>query len=67
MTDSFIDQLFEPPKMEAGDRVTRKDAGILGRKRGTAVRVAGWFAVIQWDGSPSPRREFIPELAVEDL
>jgi len=63
----FIDQLFEPPKIEIGERVRRKEPGILGRKHGTVVSVGGWFAVVRWDGHPSPRREFIPDLTVEDL
>ncbi len=65
MTDSFLDDLFNPPKLETGDRV-RKDGGTLGHKRGTVVSSGGWFAVIRWDGNPKPRREYIPDLTVEN-
>ena len=66
MNDSFLDELFNPPKLETGDRVAKKDAGILSRKRGYVVNSGGWFAVIRWDGSPKPRREFIPDLEAEE-
>jgi hypothetical protein len=66
MTDSLLDELFNPPKLETGDRVVRKDAGILGHTRGTVVSSGGWFAVIRWDGNPKPRREYIPDLTVEN-
>jgi len=65
MTRSFLDELFDPPKLDTGDRVIRKDAGILGRKRGTVVSSGGWFSVIRWDGNPKVRREFIPDLEIE--
>ncbi len=66
MSASLLDEMFVAPKMETGDRVVRKDPGILGRRRGTVVSSAGWFAIVQWDGNPTPRREYIPELASED-
>jgi hypothetical protein len=66
MSDLFIDELFNPPKLDTGDRIVRKDTGILSRKRGTVVSSGGWFAVIRWDGNPQPRREFIPDLEGED-
>jgi hypothetical protein len=65
MTDSFLDELFNPPKLETGDRV-RKDGGTLGPTCGTVVSSGGWFAVIRWDGNPKPRREYIPDLTVEN-
>jgi hypothetical protein len=65
MSDLFIDNLFNPPKIETGDRVHRKDAPLLGRKRGSVVSCGGWFAVISWDGTASPRREYIPDLEPE--
>ena len=66
MSDLFIDELFNPPKLATGDRVLTKDGGILGRRRGTVVSKGGWFAVIRWDGNPKPRREYIPDLEVEN-
>jgi hypothetical protein len=66
MSESFLDELFDPPKLEAGERVIRKGAGLLGRKRGTVVSSGGWFSVVRWDGSPNLRREFIPDLKMED-
>ena len=66
MSDSFLDELFDPPKFDSGDRVVRKDIGILGRKRGIVISSGGWFAVVRWDGNPKPRREFIPDLQAED-
>jgi hypothetical protein len=65
MADLFLDELFNPPKLETGDRVRKKDAGLLGCKRGSVVSAGGWFAVIQWNGISSPRREYIPDLEVE--
>ncbi len=66
MSALILDELFNPPKLETGDRVMSKSRGILGRKRGTVVSSGGWFAVIQWDGNPQSRREYIPDLAIED-
>jgi|HubBroStandDraft_5_1064220.scaffolds.fasta_scaffold190411_3 hypothetical protein len=68
MSESFLDNLFEPPKLESGDRVVRAAAGLgmLGRKRGTVVSSGGWYAVVQWDGMPNPRREFIPDLTIDN-
>jgi hypothetical protein len=68
MHSSFLDNLFEPPKIESGDRVVRSDTalGHLGRKRGTIVSAGGWYAVVQWDGLPKPRREFIPDLEIDN-
>ena len=65
MSESFLDNLFDPPKLESGDRVMKKDGSMVERKRGTVVSAGGWYAVIQWDGSPKPRREFIPDLQAE--
>jgi hypothetical protein len=65
MSDLFIDALFNPPKIQIGDRVHRKDTPLLGRKRGSVVSCGGWFAVISWDGIPSPRREYIADLELE--
>ena len=62
MADSFLDDLFNPPKLETGDRIAKKGSGGLGSKRGSIVSSGGWFAVVQWDGSPKLRREFIPDL-----
>jgi hypothetical protein len=68
MSESFLDNLFEPPKLESGDRVVLAAAGLgtLGRKRGTIVSAGGWYAVVQWDGLPNPRREFIPDLTIDN-
>lgn len=66
MSDSFLDEMFQPPKLESGDRIVRKDVGILGRKRGTVVSAGGWYAVVLWDGLPKPRREFIPDLEIDN-
>jgi len=65
MSDSLLDDLFTPPDLDTGDRVVKKNAAILGRKHGTVVSSGGWFAVIRWDGNPTPRREYIPDLEVE--
>ena len=62
MADSVLDDLFTPPTLKPGARVTPKNSGILGRKRGTVISAGGWFAVIQWDGNPKPRREYIADL-----
>ncbi len=66
MAESLLEQMFTPPKIETGDRVIRRDAGLVGRKRGTVVSSGGWFAVVQWHGNPKPRREYIPDLQIED-
>lgn len=66
MSSQILDDLFDPPSIQTGDRVHRKDGGLLGCKRGTVVSSGGWFAVISWDGNPKPRREYIPDLEVED-
>jgi hypothetical protein len=66
MSSQVLDDLFTPPKLETGDRVTFQNGGILGRKRGTVISSGGWFAVIQWDQDPRSRREYIPDLAIED-
>jgi hypothetical protein len=66
MSDLFIDQLFNAPKLQTGDRIRKKDPGVLSRARGTVVSSGGWFAVIQWDGNSRPRREYIPDLILED-
>ena len=67
MTNSILDALFDPPRLDTGELVRRKNAGILGRKRGHVISSGGWFAVIRWDGNPKPQREYIPDLDVEDL
>jgi hypothetical protein len=67
MSGLFLDELFNPPKLEAGDRVRSKNGGILGRKRGTVISSGGWFAVIQWDGNPHSRREYIPDLVIIEI
>jgi hypothetical protein len=66
MGNLFIDQLFDAPKLETGDRVVSKDAGLLGRKHGSVVSSGGWFAVVKWDGSPKTSREYIPDLEAQD-
>ena len=66
MSSLILDELFTPPTLDTGDRVHRKDVGLLGCKRGTVVSSGGWFAVISWDGNPKPRREYIPDLEIED-
>jgi hypothetical protein len=66
MTDSLLDQLFDPPKLETGNHVIKKDATGLARKRGSIINSGGWFAVVRWDGNPTPRREFIPDLEVDN-
>ncbi len=66
MSALILDELFNPPKLGTGDRVISKNGGLLGRKRGTVVSSGGWFAVIQWDGNPRSRREYIPDLLVEN-
>jgi hypothetical protein len=65
MSSLILDELFNPAKLDTGDRVRMKSGGILGRKRGTVVSSGGWFAVVQWDGNPKPRREYIPDLETE--
>ncbi len=66
MSALILDELFNPPKLETGQRVISKNGGLLARKRGTVVSAGGWFAVIQWDGNPLSRREYIPDLVVEE-
>ena len=66
MTSLLLDDLFTPPALQTGDRVTRKPGAAMGLKHGTVVSSGGWFAVIRWDGNPSPRREYIPDLEIED-
>jgi hypothetical protein len=66
MGNLFIDQLFDPPKLETGDLVASKGGGILGRRQGRVVSSGGWFAVVKWDGNPKACREYIPDLEVED-
>jgi hypothetical protein len=66
MSDLFLNELFNPPKLETGTRVLTKHGGIPGHQRGTVVSAGGWFAVIRWDGNPNPRGEYIPDLDVED-
>jgi hypothetical protein len=66
MSKSFLDDLFNPPRLETGARVLAKDGGILGCRHGTVVSAGGWFAVIRWDGNPKPRREYIPDVEVEN-
>ena len=66
MTDSFLDELFNAPKLQTSDRIAKKDSGSFSRKRGTVISSGGWFAVVQWDGSPTPRREFIPDLEADN-
>ena len=65
MSALFLDELFNPPKLDTGARVRKKDAPLLGRKPGTVVSSGGWFAVIQWDGSPNTRREYILDLEAD--
>lgn len=65
MSDSFLDDLFVPPTLETGERVTRKDAGPHAHRHGTVVSTGGWFAVVRWDGIPKLSREYIPDLEVE--
>jgi hypothetical protein len=65
MADSLLDELFNPPKFETGDRVVKREPGILGHRRGRIINSGGWFAVVQWDGNPKPRREFIPDLEAD--
>jgi hypothetical protein len=66
MSSSLLEEMFTPPKLETGDQVIRRDAGLLGRRRGTILSSGGWFAVVQWHGMPKPRREYIPDLQIED-
>ena len=66
MTSLLLDALFTPPVLKTGDRVTRKQHGISGFQGGTVVSFGGWFAVIRWDGNPSLRREYIPDLQMEE-
>jgi len=65
MAESLLDELFNPPKFERGDRILKKDARGIERKRGTILSAGGWYAVVQWDGTANPRREFIPDLEVD--
>ena len=66
MAESLLDELFNPPKFETGDRVSKKDARGVERKRGSIVSSGGWYAVVKWDGHPLPRREFIPDLEADN-
>ncbi len=66
MSSLLLDEMFIPPKLETGDQVVRKGAGLLGRARGTVLSTGGWFAVVRWDGNLKTRREYIPDLTVED-
>lgn len=65
MNGSLLDDMFNPPKLENGERVFKREAGSLGR-HGTVVSSGGWYAVVQWDGNPKPRREYIPDLEIEN-
>jgi len=66
MAESLLDKMFDPPKLETGDRVVRGEAIGFARKHGTVVSSGGWYAVIKWDGAASPRREFIPDLELDN-
>ena len=66
MAESILDSMFDPPKLETGDRIVRREAIGLARKRGTVVSAGGWYAVIRWDGAASMRREFIPDLELDN-
>jgi hypothetical protein len=66
MAESILDKMFDPPILETGDRVIRKDVTGLIRKRGSVISSGGWYAVIKWDGAASSRREFIPDLEVDN-
>jgi len=66
MAESFLDNLFEPSKLESGDRIVRRASGILACKRGTVISAGGWYAVVEWDGNPRSRREFIPDLEIDN-
>jgi hypothetical protein len=68
MSNSLLNSLFEPPKLEIGDHVTRRDPDNLPRRyRGTIVSVGGWYAVVQWTGLAKARREYIPDLQRESI
>ncbi len=66
MSDLFIDDLFNAPKVETGDRVRRREAGLLGRKRGSSRQ--RWRVVCRhklgWK-TRTRRREYIPDLEIE--
>lgn len=65
MAGHLLDELFIPPILETGDRVTRQHSEETSPKHGTVVSSGGWFAIIRWDDGPSLRREYIPDLEVE--
>ncbi len=66
MSSSLLNSLFEPPKLDVGDNVSRRDPDNLPRRyHGTIVSVAGWYAVVQWAGLGKARREYIPDLQRE--
>ena len=62
MSGPVLEDLFNPPKLNIGQLVRKKDAGLFERRRGRIVSVGGWFAVVQWDGIASHKREYIPDL-----
>ena len=63
----FLEELFNPPKFATGDRVMKKDVGrFVPRKLGRVLNPSGWFAVVQWDGEPKPRRESIHDLLLDN-
>lgn len=65
MKNSLLDDLFVPPTLDIGERVTKKDTRLHTHRHGTVVSTGGWFAVVTWDGIPKPSREYIPDLEVE--
>jgi hypothetical protein len=66
MSSALLDSLFEPPKFEVGDHVSRKDADLPRRYHGVIASVNGWFAFVQWNGIVKPSREYTPDLEAEN-
>jgi hypothetical protein len=62
MSSALLDSLFEPPKLEVGDLVIRKDPDLPRGHHGVIISVTGWFALVQWTGIAKPSREYLPDL-----
>ena len=67
MSSALLDSLFEPPKLEVGDRVIRKHPDLARGYDGVIISVTGWFALVQWTGIAKASREYIPDLEMETL
>jgi hypothetical protein len=65
MSSPLLDSLFEPPRLEVGDRVIRKHPDLPRGYLGVIVGVHGWFAFVQWEGIAKPSREYTPDLEAQ--